>query len=116
MVGSTTSRLEINFKIYDYEEQDDDFYLGSYKHFIEWNHDKLRQHQQGSNKPKEFEKELNNHGKGGSFRFRIYTGTLQYYIKWGRPKMAGAQRKKKSIATAADTPPNTAPDAERHYD
>eukprot|EP01084_Bolivina_argentea_P093975 168968_1 len=30
IVGSTNSRLEINMKVYDYDENDDDFFMGSY--------------------------------------------------------------------------------------
>eukprot|EP01083_Nonionella_stella_P250267 864522_1 len=94
VVGSTSSRLEINFKIYDYDETDDDFFMGSYKHKIQWSTEDLKRHQDGATVPLKFERELNTNRdkakdqKVGSFKFRIYTGTLQYYIKWGKNKSA----------------------------
>jgi len=109
VVGSTSSRLEINFKIYDYEEQDDDFYLGAYKHLIDWNTRALSNHQEGSNMPRMFTKELNNHGKGGRFSFRIYTGTLQYYIKWGRAAKGLAGKSKKKKKATMSVPMETEP-------
>jgi len=87
IVGATSSRLEINFKIYDYDETDDDFFMGSYKHKINWTMDALKEHQNGSNPPKVITKDLTNRDKAGTFKFRIYTETLQYYIKWGRQKI-----------------------------
>jgi len=88
-VGSVLSRLEINFKIYDYDEVEDDFFMGSYKHKINWTKQALEEHQNGVNEPTIFDKPLhgsNNKQNVGSFKFKIYTGTLQHYIKWGRNK------------------------------
>merc|ERR1712157_260211 len=87
--GSVLNRLEINFKIYDYDEIDDDFFMGSYKHKINWTKQALEEHQNGVNEPTIFDKPLhgsNNKQNVGSFKFKIYTGTLQHYIKWGRNK------------------------------
>ena len=85
-VGSAgLNRLEINFKIYDYDEIDDDFFMGSYKHKINWTKQALEEHQNGSNEPMIYDKPLSGQN-AGSFKFKIYTGTLQHYIKWGRNK------------------------------
>merc|ERR1719203_1311661 len=86
--GSKQDRLEINFKIYDYDEVEDDFFMGSYKHKINWTKQALEEHQNGSNEPMIFDKPLHGSNKqnAGSFKFKIYTGTLQHYIKWGRNK------------------------------
>merc|ERR1712025_969787 len=86
IVGSTSSRLEINFKIYDYDETDDDFFMGSYKHKIKWSMEALREHQSGGLLPKEMTRKLTNRENAGRFKFRIFTGTLQHYLsgrKWG---------------------------------
>jgi len=79
-VGGTTTRLEINFKIYDYDDADDDFFMGSYKHKIKWSLDALREHQSGSETPKEMTHKLTNRENAGRFKFRIFTGTLQHYL------------------------------------
>ena len=86
IVGGTSGRLEINFKIYDYDETDDDFFMGSYKHKIRWTFEDLQKHQNGEKPPTIMHHDLTNREKAGSFKFRIYTGTLQYYIRWGRNK------------------------------
>ena len=53
-VGSTPTRLET----------DDDFFMGSYKHKIKWSLDALK---------------LTNRENACSFKFTIFTGTLQHY-------------------------------------
>jgi len=87
IVGGTAGRLEINFKIYDYDEQDDDFFMGSYKHKIKWTLQALEEHQKDAHQPTIMHRDLTNRDKAGSFKFRIYTGTLQYYIRMGRKKV-----------------------------
>lgn len=82
MVGSTGGRLEINIKVYDFDETDDDFFMGSYKHLMKWSEHDLRQHQKQPNLlPELFSKTLKNREEEvGTFEFRIYTQTLLWYI------------------------------------
>jgi len=79
-VGGTSTRLEINFKIYDYDDTDDYFFMGSYKHKIKWSLEALKDHQNGSDTPKEMTHKLTNRENAGRFKFRIFTGTLQHYL------------------------------------
>ena len=67
--------------------------MGSYKHKIRWTLEDLEKHQNGSSVPTTMHHELTNREKAGSFKFRIYTGTLQYYIKWARNKSTNSNKK-----------------------
>eukprot|EP01083_Nonionella_stella_P250268 864524_1 len=80
VVGATSSRLEIDFKIYDYNETEDDFFMGSYKHKIQWSLEDLERHQVDTTEPVTLEREMHTNRLPPRFKFRIYTGTLQYYI------------------------------------
>ena len=78
------NRLEINFKVYHYDDQDDDFFIGSYKHFLNWNINDLIKHQNIKNNdktPTTIDHVLKSRDEQAGFiYFRIYTGTLQYYL------------------------------------